>query len=156
MSPRHGNSITRDIHIDQILVCFSQSFYHAVLIVRQFIRFAVMTFAILIVTLIQSAKEDDIVSFSSFSHSITNQFVLRTFLCKVLTRGYAIISTRSITYISTFVIHLDSCAQTGLQTIERRNFTLCLQRRGSTTDGHHLDGILANDKNARGSVNLDR
>ena len=71
-----------------------------------------MTFAILVITFIQSAKEYHIIDFCGFLDGITDKFIRRTFLCKILTCSHSIVCPRSITYISSLVIYLNGIAQT--------------------------------------------
>ena len=155
--PRHSYRIARDVDINEVSVCLSQSLDQLILMVWQLIMLAVVTLAVLEIALVQTAKHDDIVGCLCFLYGFGYQFSLAALVFQVLAGCNSIVVARYIAHIAAGIIYLDAVlAQACLQAIERRNLALYLERRRASAYGHHLDGILAHYQYALSLLGVDR
>ena len=76
VAPRHGNGVARDVDIHHFCIGLRQRFYQLVLTIGQRIIFAVVSLAVLIVALVQSAKHHHTVGMASFLHRLSNKLFL--------------------------------------------------------------------------------
>ncbi len=89
--PRHSHGIARDIDVDEIPVSLSQSLNQLVLGVWQLILFAVVTLAVLVIALVQSAKHHHIVGILGFFYGFGYQFSLAALVFQILSGCNAIV-----------------------------------------------------------------
>ena len=73
--------------------------------VWQFKLFAVVTFAILIITLVQAAKHHHVISMLGFFYGFGYQLSLAAFVLQILSGGYAIVISAYIAYITSGKLH---------------------------------------------------
>ena len=146
LNPRHCYSIARHIHIYHIVVNLCQRFNHTVLTVRQLQASTVGILAILPSTLVQASDKNHIIGCLCLFYRLSYKLISRTRISKILTGNHSI----------TGIINFSYTCKTGFQSVERRNLTLHLQRRASTTHSHHLYGILTYYKHLFLTVKLQR
>ena len=156
VAPGHRHGITRDIDKHDILVGACQCLDQSILTVGQVHRLAVVALGILVVALVQAAEDDDVVGLFGLSHGFGDEGVGTAAVGQRLTSGHAVVVAGGVAHIAAGIVHLDAGAcQTGLEAVERQNLVLCLERTAAAADGHHLDGILADDKHTLGLVQVD-
>ena len=112
-----------------------------------------MPFAILIVTLVQTADEDHHISLLGFFKSLRLQFCRRACLVKRTSNGNTIETLNRVTDIAAGVIEPHPLplskgrGEFRVDTIQWQDLVLHFQRGGAATHRHHLDGILTNYQN---------
>ena len=147
VNPGQGSSVTRDVYINQAWVYLQDGLNHLVLGVRQIVTLAVVTLAILIVALVQSAHKNHHVGILCLGHSLGSELSLRAGFVERASHFHTVIALNGIAHVTANVIHL-GISKTGLDAVERQNLLLGLERRRTTAHSHHLDGILAHYEDA--------
>src|SRR3712207_1260719 len=100
VSPRHGNGVARDIDNDEIAVCLGQSLNHTVLPIGEGIVLSVVSLAVLVVALVESSEEDNVVGLECLGHGVGDKLVGRAALAEVLTARYAVVRAIGVAYRS--------------------------------------------------------
>ena len=126
VEPRHGHGIARDIDEHYVFIHLYKSLHQFILGIGQSIFFTVVSLTILIVALVQSSDNDNIVGFHCFAHGLAEDFAFAPGVGQVLSGGHAIIRSRGVAHISTGILH--TVSQTFFQALPRRNLMLCFQR----------------------------
>ena len=101
-----------------------------------------MTLTVLIVALVQSAKDNHHIGLLCLLNGLGNQLVGRAHLVERATYRHAIIALNRIAHVTTGKVNL-CLLETTADAIEGQDLLLHLQRRGASANGHHLNGILA-------------
>ena len=114
-----------------------------------------MSFAVLIVRLVQPAHHNDIVGVLCLLHSLCNELVSGAVVLQILTCLHSIIFARHVSHIASGIINLCQTSEFGSQSVEWKRLTLHLQRRRTAADGHHLDGVFAYNEYALRLVAVD-
>ncbi|CCZ47875.1 predicted protein [Bacteroides sp. CAG:661] len=145
--PGHCHGVARDVYDNQVGVCPGQGFNQFILTIRKRQVLAVGVFAVLSITLVQSADKDDAIGFGSNLHGFCLQFGSRTGFLQVLPRHHTVIFAGFVTHIATGIDYLGLVAYPPADAFQRRNLMLGFQRRAASAHGHHLQGILADNGN---------
>ena len=146
VAPRHGDRIARYVYEHYVPVDGGKSLNQAVLTIRKTVFLAVMTLRILIVTFIKTAEEHHAVGVLCLLHRLSYKFMGSAGLVKPLLGNDSVVLANGIAHISTGIIYPYLIAETIAHSLYRERLTLRLQRGASASDGHHLYGVLTDDK----------
>ena len=114
-----------------------------------------MTLTVLMIALVQSTYKDDHISLTGFLDSLLQEFFLRAHLIETAAYGDTIVTLYGVAHIATSIIDL-GIGETRTDTVEGKNLLLHLQRGGTATYGHHLDGIFTDHQNLLLSCRINR
>ena len=155
-APRHGHGVARYVYEHDAPVGFRQCSHYLVLGVWQIHVLTVVSFAILIVALVQSADEYDVIGTLRLCDGVGNELLFGALVVKILTCRHAVVGSVCVAYIPTFVIDGYSFGSKAcLDAVQRRHLTLHFQRRRAATNGHHLHGVLTNDEHTLCGLQVD-
>ena len=87
--------------------------------IRQTVFLAVVSLAVLIIALVETADDDHVVSLACLGDGIGDELLARAAVRQILTGRHTIIGTGGITDISTLILHGGHILESGLQAIER-------------------------------------
>ena len=148
LAPRHADGVAADVDVDGVFVDVGNGGDELFLVVGQVHRLAVVTLAVLIVALVQSSEDNHIVGSLSLLYSLSDEFFGCAVVFEVLPCGDTIVVAACIAHIAASIFYLAvRPLQMFLKTLQGADFVLGFQRAGATAYGHHLDGVLAYDKN---------
>ena len=155
VTPRHGHCIARDVDEHDILVHASERLNQLILTIGHVHVLAVVALGILIVALVQAAEDDDIIGTLSLGDCLGDEFAGRAVFGQRLLGHNAIVFTCGVTHIAAGIIYLDAgTSQACLQSFKRQNLMLHFERTAAAADGHHLDGVLADNQHTLGVVQV--
>ena len=100
VNPRHLDGIARDVDIHELRIGADKSLDELILSVGQLIALAVVSLAVLVVTLVQASKEDDTVSLAGFLDGLCHQLGSRTRLIEATPDAHAVIALYGISDIA--------------------------------------------------------
>ena len=104
VEPRQSSPIAGDVHIDQTRIHLQDGLDDLVLSVWQIVKQAVVTFAVLMIALVQTSDENDDISIFCLFHSLCREFGLRTGLIERTAYGDAVVALDGIANVATSII----------------------------------------------------
>ena len=107
VEPRHGDSIARDVDIDDVLVDREERLEELILSVRQTILATVVPLTVLIVALVKSTEEDDHIGLLGLGHCLCLQLLGRASLIERAPHGHTVVALDGVTDIATGIGTLD-------------------------------------------------
>ena len=131
VNPRHGHSITRNVHKHDVLIDLGQCLHQLVLLVGQFILPAVVTLTVLKVCLIQTSKDDDHVGLLRLLNSLSTQLGIGAVLGNATANGHPIIALHGVAYVTAGVVERwvlgVGCWVVGFEAVQRQDLMLHLE-----------------------------